>query len=52
VIWRFLLSGFIWTLAIYQWWGGESLDATVVAMWGVINIWHAIESNRRKEMKQ
>jgi len=47
-----LLSGFIWTLAIFLAWDGASLDAIVVALWGVINIWHAIESNRRKEMKQ
>ena len=50
MIWRFGISGVLWTLSIYLVViDRNTLDASIVALWGVINIWHAIEENRRTQ---
>jgi len=46
---RFILTGCLWTLSIYLIADNDKVDAAIVAMWGVINLWHTIEENRRTE---
>jgi hypothetical protein len=48
MVFRYGLTGLIWTLAIALAWDGAVLDACIVALWGGINIWHAIEMKRKK----